>query len=132
MAISASGTEQNRFIAGLLILDRSASFVQIGVIFLLAVMKQVFALPWNNPSRGIALGLGLVAASFAVNLSLRAYSGATLDVVFGLVLTLTYNVAVVLWMLTVLRIGRETSRQDELSPDMLNMWNSALLELNRK
>lgn len=129
VAASASGTEQNRFIAALLILGRSVSFVQCGLIFLLVLLNGTIGLPWRNPSRGIALGLGIASASFAVSLSLRAYSQASLDPIFSLIVTFAYDLAVVTWIAAVLRLERESAKVGTLPYDTLRSWDSALLEL---
>ena len=128
-AASASGTEENRFIASLLILDRSASFVQLSLIFLLFIFKQAIGLPWRNLSHGVALGLGVIAASTSVTLTVRAYSNQSLDSVFGLALTLTYNVAVLSWIAILLRAERVPDRANLVSIGTLQKWDSLLTEL---
>lgn len=128
-AAGANGTEQDRFIAGLLILDRSASFVQCGLIFLLFILKQVVGLPWRNLNHGIALGLGIISASACVTLTIRAYSHQEIDGIFGLVLTITYDLAILAWIAMLLRPEPVPSRANLLANGTLEHWDTALLEL---
>jgi hypothetical protein len=128
-AASGSGTEQNRFIAGLLILDRSASFVQCGLIFLLFMLKQAIGLPWRNVNHGIALGLGIISASACVTLTIRAYSPQGFDGIVGLVLTITCDLAILAWIAMLLRPEPVPDRENLLASGTLQKWDSALLEL---
>jgi hypothetical protein len=129
VAASASGTEQNRFIAGLLILDRSASFVQCGLIFLLFILKQALGLPWRSVNHGVALGLGIISASASITLTMRAYSHQEFDGIFGLVLTITYDLAILTWIAILLRPEPTPDRANVLANGTLQRWDTALLEL---
>jgi hypothetical protein len=129
VAASASGTEQNRFIASLLILDRSASFVQCGLIFLLFILKQAIGLPWRNVNHGIALGLGIVSAAACITLTIRAYSHQGFDGIFGLVLTVGYNLAILVWIAMLLKPQPVPNRENLLADATLQKWDAALLEL---
>jgi hypothetical protein len=131
-AASASGTERDRFVASLLVLDRSAAFVECALIFLLFILKQAIGLPWRNLSHGIALGLGTISASTCVAFSVRAYSNQDLDGIVGLVLTITYDLAVMAWIALLLRPERIPDRASLVPSGTLQKWDSALLELMNK
>jgi hypothetical protein len=131
-AASASGTEHDRFIASLLILDRSAAFVECALVFLLFVLKQAIGLPWRNLKHGIALGLGVIAASSCVAFTVRAYSSQEIDGVTGLVLTVIYDLSIVAWIALLLRPEPVPDRAGLVVSSTLREWNRSLLELMSK
>lgn len=132
VAASASGTEHDRFIASLLILDRSACFVQCALIFLLFILKQAIGLPWRNLNHGIALGLGVISASACVAFTVRAYAHQEFDGILGLVLTVTYDLAILAWIAVLLRPEPVPDRANLVASATLQEWDSALLELMNK
>jgi hypothetical protein len=129
VAASASGTEQDRFVASLLILDRSACFVQCALIFLLFMMKQAIGLPWRRLSHGIALGLGLISTSTSITMTVRAYSHRQIDGIISLILACTYDLAIVAWIAMLLRPEPIPDRANLVPSTTLRKWDSALLEL---
>ncbi len=128
-ALANNGSERDRFIAALLILDRSAAFVQCGLLFLIFLLKQAMGLNWSQPSTGIALGMGIASASVTVALTVRAYSGGADDAIVGLMMALFYNVALFIWVAALLRPDREPGRGQLPGDEVLEKWNSALVEI---
>jgi len=131
-AASASGTERDRFIASLLIVDRSASFVECALVFLIFVLKQSIGLPWRNLKHGLALGLGIISGSTCIAFTVRAYSGQEIDGVTGLLLTLTYDLAILAWVALLLRPEPIPDRTSLDVSSTLGEWNKTLLELMGK
>jgi hypothetical protein len=131
-AASSNGTEQDRIVAGLLVLDRSACFVQCGLLFLLFVFKDAVGATWTNLSRGIALGLAIVSGSTAITLTVRAYSYRGLDPVFNLILAITYNIAIFVWVAVALRSELIPTSDRLVDSDVLRSWDSALVKLTRR
>jgi hypothetical protein len=132
VAASASGTEHDRFIASLLIVDRSACFVQCALIFLLFMMKQAIGVPWRRVSHGIAIGLGMIAASTSIAMTVRAYSHRQLDGIISVVLACTYDLAIVAWIAMLLRPEPIPNRANLVPAATLQKWDSALMELMNK
>jgi len=132
VAASASGTESDRLIASLLIMDRSACFVQCALIFLLFMMKQAVGLPWRRLSHGIAMGLGLIAASTSITMTVRAYSHQELNGLISLVLACTYDLAIVGWIAILLQPEPIPDRASLVPSSTLQKWDTALLELMNK
>jgi hypothetical protein len=132
VAAGSNGTEQDRIVAGLLVLDRSACFVQCGLLFLLFVFKDAVGLAWTNLSRGIALGLAIVSGSTAVTLTVRAYSHRGLDPVFSLILAMTYDLAIFVWAAVALRSELEPKADGLVTSEVLRSWDSALVRLTRR
>lgn len=132
VAASSNGSEQDRFVAGLLVLDRSACFVQCGLLFLLFVFKDAVGLAWTNLARGIALGLAIVSGATAVTLTVRAYSFRALDPIFNLILAATYDLAIFVWVAIALRSELAPSADGLVGSEVLRSWDSALLNLRRR
>lgn len=131
-AASASGTERDRFIASLLILDRSAAFVECALVFLLFILKQAIGLPWRSLKHGIALGLGLISASSCIAFTVRAYSTQDIDGITGLILTAVYDVSIVAWIALLLRPEPASDKPSSLISTRLREWNRSLVELMSK
>lgn len=129
---TANGTEQDRIVAGLLVLDRSACFVQCGLLFLLFIFKDAVGLAWTNLSRGIALGLAIVSGSTAITLTVRAYSYRGLDPVFSLILAITYDLAIFVWVVVALRSELASKAEALVGSEVLQSWDSALVKLTRR
>jgi hypothetical protein len=130
VAVSTSGTERDRLIASLLVLDRSASFVQCVVILLLFGLKQALGIPWRNLNHGIALGFGVVSTFACAGFTVRSYSHRAIDGMLGLLFGITYDLAIAVWIGILLR--PEPTLDDVrlgLASAKLQKWDSALLDL---
>ncbi len=131
VAMTSGRSGHSEFVSRLLIVDRSVSFVQCGLLCLLFVFKQAVGLPGSALSRGIALGLGITSAATAVTLTV-SYSNPSLSALFGLILTLTYDLAILIWILTVLRSEVRAETDSLVSSELLRKWDSTLLGITRR
>lgn len=129
VAMVTQGNERNRMVAGLLTLDQSAGFVQCGLLFVVLLMKQALGLRWRQPSTGIALGMGIASSSLAISLTVRAYSTRPENGVIALMVTLFYDVALVVWLAALLKRNPELDSTQVPENDLLRKWNSALVEI---
>ncbi len=127
LALRSHGTESDRLIASLLIVCRSASFVQCGLIFLLALVNWGLGVPFSRLHRGIAAGLGVYAAAVSGAMTIRAYLDRSSDPVFSLAQTLCYDVALVIWFAAALLPEKAPASNVLGSPEALHKWNTALL-----
>jgi hypothetical protein len=131
VALSVPGTDADRFIAGLVALDRSVSIVQAGLIVLLFLFCRFFGLNWRTTVFGVALGFGAQAIISAASAALRAQVGVHANIVYSLLAQISFNIAVAIWFVYFLMPSREVQRVQLPDSAQLKAWNRALQDLLR-
>lgn len=132
VAASTSGSDSDRFHAGLFAMERSVEIVQGGLLFLLFVLSSSLGLQWKQSTLGLALGFGVITSINLVTFTLRARFGMLAHEVLSVISSAGYNCAVLIWLLSlyarkpVHQFHRRTSSWD------VEAWNRAVLDLLRR
>jgi hypothetical protein len=132
VAVSATGSDSDRFLAGLFAMERSVEIVQGGLLLLFFAMSFSLGLQWNHDTLGIALGFALVTSVDLATFTLRAQLGMTSHDVLSLISSAAYDCAVLVWL--VFLYARQPVHQfDQRIPSWdVESWNRALLRLLRR
>jgi hypothetical protein len=131
-AASSSGSDSDRFLAGLFALEQSISIVRGGLLFLLFLFHAALGLRWGRHAFGIALGLGLLTSIALAAFTLRAHFGALSTSTLSLITSAAYNCAVIVWLVAVLRPAAERIALPRVPRWDLDGWNRTLLELMQR
>ena len=127
-AATASPSYDQRIVAGMLSLERSASIVQCGLVLFLFSFASFLKLNWKDYVLGIAVGLGISLSTELAIVVLRAYYGSISDIAYTVLKPISYNCAVMVWFVYLLLPRREVSSVN-LPATNLADWNRALSEL---
>lgn len=129
-ALFTPGSDLHKFMAALLIVQRSLRVIQLGLLFFLFIFVSCFGLSWRHYLVGIGLGFGLYAAADLAMLALITTVGSSAANVFNLVRSAAYNCTVLIWIVYFLVPVREVKRAVYSVPSTrLEEWNSALLQV---
>jgi hypothetical protein len=98
-AIYTAGTVPDNLMAGVRLLERSVTIIQVGLLLFLFVFSRMFGLSWRSYIFGIAFGFALYAsaqlAEWTISLmSLSEHSKDLLD----FLATGSYHVCVLIWL----------------------------------
>ena len=127
-AVASPGSDTDRVMAGLFVLERSVRMVQVGLLLGLFVFSSVFGISWRNRIFGVALGLAIFTSVQLAMIAMRASMGSEARVWFraliglgetgGLVVTLAY-----------LHIPERERKWGVLETSDLQQWSEALAGL---
>jgi hypothetical protein len=132
VAASTSGSDPDKFLAGLFAMERSVEIVQGGLLFLLFLLSSSLGLQWKQHTLGIALGFGLLTSVDLAAFTLRAQLGMVSHDILSLIATAGYDCAVLIWLGTlyarkpVHQFSQHVPRWD------VEAWNHALEGLLRR
>lgn len=113
------------------LLQRSAWFVEVGVLIAFIVFISQFGLTWKHYTAGVVAGFGISAGlqlAFVELESLHAISGN----IFGLLKSAAYNCAVLIWALYFVPLQQETEPPKALPKTDLAKWDELLRRYLRK
>ncbi len=130
-AAAAPGSDSDRFLAGLLVIERSVRIVQVGLLIFLFLFSNYFALSWREYAFGIALGFGTYASVRLAALAVRTSMGLISAHTFSLVSSAGQTCAVLIWW-AYLTFPQRHRSIEVLPKANLEEWNQALLELLRR
>src|SRR5713226_4080636 len=132
VAASTSGSDSDKFLAGLFAMERSVEIVQGGLLFLLFVLSSSLGLHWKHETLGIALGFGVVTSVNLAAFTLRAQLGTASDDILSLIANVGYDCAVLIWLGTL--YARKPVHQFSQHVPRWNVeaWNHALEGLLRR
>jgi hypothetical protein len=132
VAASASGSDSDRFLAGLFAMERSVEIVQGGLLFLLFVLSSSLGLQWKQETLGIALGFGVITSVNLAAFTLRAQLGMTSHDILSLISSAGYDCAVLIWLGT-LYARKPVHQFNQRIPRWdVEAWNHALEGLLRR
>jgi hypothetical protein len=132
VAASTSGSDSDRFLAGLFAMERSVEIVQGGLLFLLFALSSSLGLQWKQHTLGIALGFGLVTSIDLAAFTLRAQLGKASDDVLSLISSAGYDCTVLIWLAT-LYARKPVHQFNQRIPRWdVETWNHALEGLLRR
>ena len=130
-ALLAPGTEADRTVAGLLTLDASSMFIQLGVLAILFFLSRMLVLGWKDFPFGIALGYGVMASVQLAVSVMRSYLGSESTPGYVLLRPLAYNLAVLIWLFYAIKRERRGTASG-LPPEMeVSRWNEALEKISK-
>lgn len=121
------GRSGDQIIEFIILLERSARFLQVCLLIVVISMISRLGLTWRSYSVGITAGFGIFAALDLTLLELRGNLHLISDSVFVLLRSAAYNLAIVIWGFYFLRPWRSSPVQRLPSTDVDN-WNDALTD----
>jgi hypothetical protein len=110
----------------MILTERSARFLQVGLLIVAIAMMSRLGLTWRLYSLGIAAGFGVFAALDLTLLELRARHVLS-DPTFVLLRSAAYNLGVAIWAFYFLQ-PRSGNPIDRLPGNDLANWNDAVTE----
>lgn len=132
-AYNSPGADTERFVQGLLTLDRSVRIVQCGLLIALFIFASFFGLSWKHQLFGIALGFAIFACTELAVVAVRAYAGHTQfsSPFYRYLNAGSWDVALIVWMLYLIKQWRAPDLR-ALPKTELGAWNETLQELLRR
>jgi hypothetical protein len=129
VAASDPGTEAHPAMTMVLLLERSADVVRVGLVLFLFAVSSYLGLRLRDRAFGIALGFGIYAAVILAGVALRTHLGEAAASAHSLIATASYTCALVIWLVYVLAPAREAVAVRVVPNTDLEKWNRALVEL---
>lgn len=124
--LAAPSAYTDRLMSSLLLLDRSAEFIEAGLFLILFLFSRLFGLGWRHYLFGIALGFGLSAAVALVVDAFRNQFGPGIERVAAPLIQCAYVLGTGVWAYYFLS-HRSVTRIGEIpSYGQLQQWNEAL------
>jgi hypothetical protein len=125
-AFLTAGSQANKIVAGVNLLEHSVQLMQCGLLLLLVIFEKHFSLPWRSHGMCIAVGLGAYAAlDMMVSYTVGRFPAAAgqLDIFNGFA-SVSQSA---LWLYAVMLTQPERkSAQDSPKRLILQRWNEAL------
>jgi len=128
-AASEAGSDASRLISAILLLQRSLSVVQCGLLFFLFLFASYFGVVWRHYVVGITLGFGIFGTMELATSTLRTHLGPGFDGVYNIVLPLAYNCSVLIWLTYLLKPQADQSKVQIVPRNELEEWNQELQQL---
>lgn len=125
LLISARANGRDPTLAWIMLLERSARFLQASMLIVVIALISRLGLGWHHYVVGIVAGFGVYSALHLAALELRSHLHLVTDVTYALLQSSAYNLAAVIWAFYFLRPWQ----QDIVSylPDTdLAKWNEAV------
>lgn len=124
--IYTSGTVPDNLMAGVRLLERSVTIIQVGLLLFLFVFSRVFGLSWRSYILGIAFGCALYAsaqlAEWTISLmSLSEHAKELLD----LLPTGSYHVSALIWLGYLLAAEKPVHATANAMPE-IERWSGEL------
>ena len=133
LAVYAPGNNGAKWVAGVFVVNRGATMVQCGLLLTLLLFSRFSGLSWRRPAFGIALGLGVLASVDLAMYAIRAeFPGDAARLVSNLLITGTYLVCVLIWIVYVLAPEPKPVSFTVVSHDEVEIWNTELQQLLRQ
>jgi hypothetical protein len=128
-AYAAPGNDYFRVISALVVVDRSTSFVEVGLLVALFAICAVLGIAWRSYHFGIATGMGISVAISLINAYLRAEFGSAADPWYGLIQGFSFNLGMAVWLYYFATKRSTAYSPAEHSSSYLAAWNSTLEEI---
>ena len=124
--------QRNLWIESLVLLERSARFVQVGVLIVFIFFISQLGLTWKHYAVGIVAGFGVAAGLQLVLFELRS-AHAIPSGTFKLLDSMAYNIAVLIWATYFLSPRIETTSPRATLPQSdLPRWDEILRRYLRR
>jgi hypothetical protein len=132
VAASTSGSDSDKFLAGLFAMERSVELVQGGLLFFLFILSSSLGLQWKHHTLGIALGFGVVTSVDLATFTLRAQLGMASQDILSLISNTGYDCAVLIWLATLYARKPVHQFNQQIPHWDVEAWNQALVGLLRR
>lgn len=119
------------WIDSLFLAERSARFFQVAVLIVFILFISHLGLTWKHYTSGIVAGFGIAAGLQLALYEIRATHGIT-DSRFYLLMSMAYNIAVVVWTMYFLPPRRESEMRGALPQTDLPRWDVILRRYLRR
>ena len=113
----------------ILLVDRSVSLVQCGLLLFLFLFASYFGLTWRSQVFGIALGFAMIAGVELGIAALRMEFGSRAHVLWEFARRGTYDLALLVWIRYLLSAEPVRVTVRAVPQNDLEKWNRALLGL---
>jgi hypothetical protein len=131
-ALGSAAADRDAVYSAILLLDRSAMMVELGLIVLLFVFARSLALGWRECVFGIAVGICFYCGADVAMLSLRAHYGNSVGSLYSIVKPFVTVTTLAIWTIYVYRAERGTINIVKGVNSDLEGWNQAVLQLLRR
>lgn len=128
VAFLLESTDRPAMLRAIFILTGTVRLVQVGLLALLLIASMFFNFYWQSMPFGFALGYGLYALTELVVSAFRSSLGPSGDTIFALTKVLSYQVAVLVWIVFIYR-HREEHALQALPGESLNEWLQPLRQV---
>ena len=131
LAFFTHSASSNRFHIVIYSLDRTASFMQSGLLFFLLIFCSFLGLFWRNHVFGLTLGMGIFSSVELIASTIQAHFGPENVGYIGFLTLGTYHVCVLIWIVYFLVPERVTQNALKTVPDGADLeeWNQELQRL---
>jgi hypothetical protein len=126
MMVSTHPSKADRGFELMILLERSARFLQTCVLIAVMALMSRIGLAWHHYSVGIITGLGVYSALDLAALEFRGHLHLVTDVMFILLKPAAYNLACLIWTFYFLRSWRKEPVQ-HLPQTNLGEWNDVVV-----
>lgn len=125
-AIYTPGNSVHGFMEGLLVMERSIQFIQVGLLLSLLLFSRIFGLGWRHYIYGIILGFGVYATIAMITAAIRVQEGTALQQITSWMLGSSYTLGALTWAYYF--TSAETVEVSSKPPNstQLQAWNEAL------
>jgi hypothetical protein len=113
-------------------LDRSAIFVQIGLLFFLFLFCRLFGMTWRHYVFGIAFGYVLVAGLITISEAIRTRFGVSVHSLVSMLDALAYTIGAGVWTYYFASSKSRVPLDRVPGTEKLIAWNRALGEIGRR
>lgn len=118
-------------LSALLTLDRSASFVQIGLLFFLFLFCRLFGMTWRHYVFGIATGFVVMASMMTSGEAIRTHFGNSIDSWIMMSNAIAFTLGVGVWTYYFASEKSRVPLDQVPGTERLVSWNRALGEIRR-
>ena len=127
LVFTNSGTGADRVFESIILVERSARFLQASLLILVIALMSRLGLTWHNYATGIVAGFGIYSALYLVILEFRAHLNLLTDAALVLFTSAAYNIAAIIWAYYFLRSWR-TVPIEHLPETDLAEWNEMVTD----
>jgi len=131
-ALASPAADRDFLYSGILLLDRSAMMIELGLIVLLFVFAKSLALGWRECVFGIAVGMCFYCSLEVAALSLRTHYANAVAELYSTVKPIFVVITLGIWTAYIYRAERASNNIFIPRNHNLDEWNNAVLQfLNR-
>jgi hypothetical protein len=126
----SSGNIVDRLTLACTVPDRVVSAMQCGLLLILIAMSRFFGIPRRSRAFGIAVGLGVFAATDLAIMAIQSQWGLGITTAFFALLSMAvYHICVLVWMVALLVPQRQEISPVSVPAHNLDHWTDALQQL---
>jgi len=116
----------------LLTLQRSVSFVEVGLLFFLFVLCQLFGMTWRHYTFGIASGFVVMSSIYMASAAIRIHYGTEVVAWTGIAESAGFTLAIFVWTYYFASSKSRVPLDEVPGTAQLVAWNRALAEIGQR